>query len=442
VVEQLLYFGSEGSSERALPEIISRKWQPCLTHSIDEAKAACAGDAAHVGLVNVDTLDGRTEVLEELLNVCNDIEWITLLSHDRLSDPNIRRLIVECCFDYHTLPSDPQRLMVTLGHAFGKERIRAGLEDAQVTRVGEYEMVGASPVMQQLFRMIRKIGAVDVPVLITGESGTGKELTAVAIHERSGRAKGAFVAVNCGAVPANLIQSELFGHEKGAFTGAAQRKIGYIEAADNGTLFLDEIGDLPLDLRVNLLRFLQEKKIKRVGSPNDIAVNARVIAATNVDLEKAVREGRFREDLYYRLNVLHVTVPALRERRDDIEVLARFYFNKFRNGSVARGFHGRALSEMASYSWPGNIRELINRIRRATLMCEGPLVTVADLGLDRHAAPREFLTLDSARHKAEKEAIRMALQRAHNNVTHAAADLGISRVTLYRLAEKHKILNA
>jgi DNA-binding NtrC family response regulator len=136
VVEQLLYFGSEGSSERALPEIISRKWQPCLTHSIDEAKAACAGDAAHVGLVNVDTLDGRTEVLEELLNVCNDIEWITLLSHDRLSDPNIRRLIVECCFDYHTLPSDPQRLMVTLGHAFGKERIRAGLEDAQVTRVG------------------------------------------------------------------------------------------------------------------------------------------------------------------------------------------------------------------------------------------------------------------------------------------------------------------
>jgi DNA-binding NtrC family response regulator len=444
VVERLLCFGfgGEGSLEFKLPEVISHKWHPFFTNSIDDAKAECACDANHDGLVNVDALDGHTGLLEELFSACNGIEWITLLSRNWLEDPRIRHLIVECCYDYHTLPSDPERLMVTLGHAFGKERIRAKLEDAQVTHVGDYEMVGASPVMQQLFRMIRKIGNVDVPVLITGESGTGKELTAVAIHERSSRAKAAFVAINCGAVPPDLIQSELFGYERGAFTGAVQRKIGYIEAADHGTLFLDEIGDLPLELQVNLLRFLQEKKIKRVGSTDDIAVDVRVIAATNIDLEKAVREGRFREDLYYRLNVLHVKVPALRERREDIEVLARFYFNKFRSGSVARGFHGRALREMASYSWPGNIRELINRIRRATLMCEGPLVTVADLGLDRHAAPREFLTLQSARHKAEKEAIRMALQRAHNNVTHAAADLGISRVTLYRLADKHKILAA
>jgi DNA-binding NtrC family response regulator len=440
MMDELLYFTAIGSSAAALPEIIHRKWQVRVARSVDEVRAACFDRAVDVGLIDMDAFDGSTESLEDLLNAGNEIEWIALLSRNRLGNPEICRLIVECCFDYHTLPVDLDRLMVMLGHAFGKKKIRTELRDAQAKCGGEYEMVGTSLIMQQLFRMVRKLGSVDAPVLITGESGTGKELAAVAIHERSKRAKGPFIAVNCGAIPPNLIQSELFGHEKGAFTGAMQRKIGYVETANFGTLFLDEIGDLPLDMQVNLLRFLQESKIKRVGSAGDISIDVRVIAATNVDLEQAVHELRFREDLYYRLNVLNLRVPALRERRDDIEVLARFYFAKFREGSAARGFHARALREMINYTWPGNVRELINRIRRAMLMCEGPLISVDDLGLDRPITPHEFLSLGSIRLKAEKEAIRTALQRARNNVTRASTDLGISRVTFYRLAEKHKIV--
>jgi DNA-binding NtrC family response regulator len=302
-------------------------------------------------------------------------------------------------------------------------------------------MVGTSPVMQALFRDIRKVGAVDAPVLIQGESGTGKELTALAIHARSRRAGAPFMAVNCGALPANLIQSELFGHEKGAFTGAHQRKIGRIEAAAGGTIFLDEIGDLSLDLQVNLLRFLQAKTIERVGGTQSLQVDVRVIAASHVDLERAVAEGRFREDLYYRLNVLHLRVPALRERESDIELLARFFFEKFakeKNPQV-RGFSQQALQVMNTYAWPGNVRELINRIRRAMVMCENRLIAPGDLGLERRGVKRTIRTLGGARAAAEKEAIRYALQYARNNVSRAARELGISRVMLYRLKQKYGI---
>jgi DNA-binding NtrC family response regulator len=249
------------------------------------------------------------------------------------------------------------------------------------------------------------------------------------------------MAVNCGALPANLIQSELFGHEKGAFTGAHQRKIGRIEAAAGGTIFLDEIGDLSLDLQVNLLRFLQAKTIERVGGTQSLQVDVRVIAATHVDLERAVAEGRFREDLYYRLNVLHLRVPALRERENDIELLARFFFEKFakeKNPQV-RGFSQQALQVMNTYAWPGNVRELINRIRRAMVMCENRLMTPGDLGLERRSARRTIRTLVGARAAAEKEAIQYALRHTGNNVSRAARELRISRVTLYRLIEKYSI---
>jgi len=250
-----------------------------------------------------------------------------------------------------------------------------------------------------------------------------------------------FIAVNCGALPTNLIQSELFGHEKGAFTGAHQRKIGRIESAAGGTLFLDEIGDLALDLQVNLLRFLQEKTIERVGGTEKIHVDVRVIAATHVDLERAVKEGRFREDLYYRLNVLHLNVPSLREREQDIELLARFFFDKFakeKNRNV-KGFRRDTLQAMNDYEWPGNVRELINRIRRAMVMCDNRLITTADLGLERRLSQRRLTTLDEARTRAEKEAIQYSLRFNRNNVSQAARQLGVSRVTLYRLMEKYQI---
>jgi DNA-binding NtrC family response regulator len=285
------------------------------------------------------------------------------------------------------------------------------------------------------------VACVDAPVLITGESGVGKELAAMAVHERSQRAQGRFVAVNCGALPANLIQSELFGYEKGAFTGAAARKIGHFESAAGGTIFLDEIGDLSLDLQINLLRFLQERTIERVGGTGKIQVDARVIAATHVDLEKAVAEGRFREDLYYRLHVLNLRVPSLRDRTGDIDLLARFFFEKFSKDRrpQIRGFSQRAIQAMNDHPWPGNVRELINRVRRAMVMSEKRLISAEDLGFQPALLLGRQQTLDQVRDQAEKSAILASLQRARRNISRAARDLGVSRVTLYRLLEKHTI---
>ncbi|HET8700129.1 MAG TPA: sigma-54 dependent transcriptional regulator, partial [Nitrococcus sp.] len=307
---------------------------------------------------------------------------------------------------------------------------------------GECGMVGASLAMQALFRSIRKMAPADAPVLIQGESGTGKELAAAAIHELSQRAKGPFIVVNCGALPSGLIQSELFGHERGAFTGADRRKIGRIEAAHGGTIFLDEIGDLPFKMQVNLLRFLQEQTIERVGGREPIKVDARVIAATHIDLEKAVRDqGRFREDLYFRLNVLRLHIPPLRDREDDIELLAWFFFNRFaaEGSPLLKGFSRQALEAMKQHSWPGNVRELINRVRRALLLCDKRLITPVDLGLERRQGSRQAMTLAEARNAAEYAAILGALRQADGNISQAARQLAISRVTLYRQMEKFRI---
>lgn len=327
---------------------------------------------------------------------------------------------------------------------------------------GEPYMVGTCAAMQVVYHAVRRFGSTDAPILLTGESGTGKELAALAIHERSPFAKGPFVAVNCAGLPASLIASELFGHEKGSFTGATSRRIGRIEEAEGGTLFLDEIGDLPMELQANLLRFLQNQTIERVGSNQPIKIQTRVVAATNVDLEEAVTTGRFRQDLFFRLDVLRIHMPALRERTEDIGLLVKYFLNQtareFGVDSVPK-ITDEALATLESYSWPGNVRELISKMRRAVIMAGDHPLGVADFDLNGPVpgAPRESAVtpaavdaddgesesndpgLASARARAERKAVSAALGKFHFNVTRAAKELGVSRVTMYKLMERHDI---
>jgi DNA-binding NtrC family response regulator len=306
-------------------------------------------------------------------------------------------------------------------------------------------MVGASPSLLRVFDAIRRYGISSAPVLVTGESGTGKELVARAIHERSSWSAGPFVAINCGALPPTLIGSELFGYEKGAFTGANNRKIGRIESAAGGTVFLDEIGDLPFEIQAHLLRFLQEGTIERLGGCKTITINARVIAATNVDLRKAVANHQFREDLFYRLHVLTLNLPPLRERGDDILLLAHFFLQRFAD-EIGRGkleLSPEAAAFVMNYPWPGNIRELIASLRRAVIMEETSSIRVESLGLNPLAQEKEIAPhsqdLSAARATAEATVIRATLERNGFNVKQSAREMGISRVTLYRNIQKYNI---
>jgi two-component system NtrC family response regulator len=275
--------------------------------------------------------------------------------------------------------------------------------------------------------------------LISGESGTGKELVASAIHRLSRRKNHSFVVINCGAIPENLLESELFGHEKGAYTGAHVQRRGRVEAAHSGTLFLDEIGELSLALQVKLLRFLQEQVIERIGGREQIKVDARVIAATNRDLKQAMKEGTFREDLYFRLGVITIPLPPLREREGDTVLLANAFLRRYaaENKKKLTGFTSQAVSALQEYPWPGNVRELENRLKRAVIMAEGTKITPVDLELE--APPedkREGVSLKEAREALEKEIVTRALTRNSDNVTRAAGELGVSRPTLYELMEK------
>jgi len=279
-------------------------------------------------------------------------------------------------------------------------------------------------------------------VLITGESGTGKELVARAIHRQSARKGEPFVAINCGAIPETLLESELFGYEKGAFTGAAQQRKGRIEGAQHGTLFLDEIGDIPLGLQVKLLRFLQDHTIQRLGAKETIAVDARILAATNVDLKKAISEGRFREDLYYRLCVVTIAVPALSERGADIALLARTFLTKCaeEQKKPLKGFTPQAVEALTAHRWPGNVRELENRIKRAVVMAEGKYVTHENLELkDPSSAGEDTSTLRASRDSREKDLVQLAMEKAEWNVSRAATELGISRPTLYQLLSRYEL---
>ena len=306
-------------------------------------------------------------------------------------------------------------------------------------------LVGSSAPMQDVFRMIRRVGPSDVPVLIAGESGTGKELVARAIHRQSARKSEPFIAINCGAIPETLLESELFGYEKGAFTGATQQRKGRIESAQRGTLFLDEIGDIPLALQVKLLRFLQDHTIQRLGAKETLAIDARILAATNVDLQKAIVEGKFREDLYYRLCVVTIAMPALSERGSDIILLARTFLTKFaeEEKKPLKGFMSQAVEALRTHPWPGNVRELENRIKRAVVMAEGKYVTPENLELkDPSLSEEEASTLKASRDSREKDLVRLAWEKAEGNVSRAASELGISRPTLYQLLVRYGLKKA
>jgi two-component system NtrC family response regulator len=289
-----------------------------------------------------------------------------------------------------------------------------------------------------LCRTVEKVAATDVSVLILGESGTGKELLARAIHKLGTRSKGRFVAINCAAIPESLLASELFGHERGSFTGAHKTTRGKIEVASGGTLFLDEIGDMPAPLQATLLRFLQERVIERVGGREEIPVDVRVVCATNKRLEAMIAEGQFRQDLYYRIGEVTLTVPPLRDRPGDTVLLAQFFVQRFSAelGRAARGLSPDAVEAIESHDWPGNVRELESKIKTAVVMADGPLLTGADLGLREGDADVLPLNLREARQQAERHAIQQALAMAEGNLSRAAELLGIARPTLYDLMDR------
>ena len=345
-------------------------------------------------------------------------------------------------YDFIEKPIQLDTLKVVLQRATylsGVERDRR----ARYEQAGgqEFEgIVGDSEPMQEVFRSIRQVGPTAMPVLITGDSGTGKELVAHAIHRQSTRKDNPFVAINCGAIPEALLESELFGYERGAFTGAVQQKKGRIEYAHSGTLFLDEIGDIPLGLQVKLLRFLQDHKVQRLGGKETISVDVRILAATNVDLHHAIREGRFREDLYYRLCVVEIAMPALNQRGADVTLLANLFMLRFakEQRKPPKGFTQQALDALLAHEWPGNVRELENRLNRAVLMTEGPYITPGYLGLQEpDRGQDEDLTLKVSRQRREKDLVRLALEKNEGNVSRAAVELGVSRPTLYQLLARY-----
>jgi len=353
---------------------------------------------------------------------------------------NALKAIGKGAYDFFCKPVQIEELKIVLQRAYYLFQLEEEHRELQrrLTTPSFEGMLGTSPQMQTVFSSIQKVATTEAPVLITGESGTGKELVARAIHRLSQREKGPFIVINCGAIPETLLESELFGHEKGAFTGAHIQRKGRFEKASGGTLFLDEIGDLPLPLQVKLLRFLQEQKIERVGGREEISVDARVLTATNKDLKQELKTGKFREDLYYRIGIITIFLPPLREREGDILLLASAFLQKysFENRKKIAGFTPHAIRAIETYGWPGNIRELENRIKRAVIMAENSKITPQDLELDSIYTKYQGKGLKEAREELEKEFIQKALAENKGNITQAAGELGISRPTLYELMEK------
>jgi DNA-binding NtrC family response regulator len=429
----LLVSPHAGRMLQQLDYLINLEWK-LSSVSVDE-KASKRSDRNEPELAMIDlTLCNTPSAYEQYRKMLQKpgTVWVAVVNHEQLQDSVICSFIHDYCSDYVRDLDDKDSVASVLFHANGMAKLK-NMGQNTVNEPGEYGMIGASLIMKQLYKQIKKVAWADAPVYISGETGTGKELTARAIHAMTARKDKPFSAINCGAIPPHLIQSELFGYERGAFTGANQRKIGRIEAADGGTLFLDEIGDLPLESQVSLLRFLQQGTIERLGGHESILVNVRIISATHVDLFTATEQGKFRLDMYHRLCVLKINQPRLCDRESDIELLANAALKEFAaaNRRKIHGFTPCAIRALYSYNWPGNVRELINKVQRAVVMSEGRVISADDLQLT--GITDASISLDHARADAERMVIERALLRNRNRLNDAAKDLGISRVTLYRL---------
>ncbi|WP_036166955.1 sigma-54 dependent transcriptional regulator [Massilia sp. 9096] len=436
--KRLLCIAIDANRADMLLRDVMLDWDIRCVGSLAEAGRELRNNRYLVGLLMHHRELNRPAEVDTFLRRHSDIQWVGVFQPRDLETASCRDLVVEHLCDYHTAPVDPVRLAHTLGHAHGWAMLRRSTGMQAAPRDDDSPLIGSCDAIVHLRTQVERVAKVAAPVLIWGESGSGKELTAQAIHASSERASGPFIPINCGAISPSLIHSELFGYERGAFTGAQRAKAGLIESADGGTLFLDEIGDLPKDQQANLLRFLQEKTITRLGSTRQLRVDVRVIAASHVQLQQAVAKGDFREDLYYRLAVLPVTVPPLRERTDDLVTLAEHFFQVYASEKSPRlkGFSTRAIEAILDHDWPGNVRELINRVRRAMVMADGRLIMPEDLGLAR-AIHVNAPALDDARMRTERSALRECLDRSGQNVSRAARDLGVSRTTMYRLLSKH-----
>ena len=376
--------------------------------------------------------------LQEILDLAPHTKVIVVTGND--DRQNALLAVSMGAYDYYQKPIVPEELGLIIDRAYNLYRLEK--ENRQLVSNGLSlpldGIIGSSLSMLAACNMVEKVAPTEVTALILGESGTGKELFAQALHRLSPRRDKPFVAINCAAIPDNLLESELFGYEKGAFTGAVKQTRGKVETAADGTLFLDEIGDMPMPLQAKMLRFLQERVIERIGGRESISVDVRIICATHCDLKKLISEGAFREDLFFRISEIVIQIPALRDREGDKLLLAQTFLDDFsqKNGRSFRGFTNSARSEIDDYRWPGNVRELENRIKRAVVLAEGRRISEADLGFEESADHMQSLDLRLAREQVEREIIQRALAVHDNNVTHAAAALGISRPSLYKLVKK------
>ncbi|MGC2049766.1 MAG: PEP-CTERM-box response regulator transcription factor [Gallionella sp.] len=388
--------------------------------------------------------DGATEglaTLQQILALAPDTKLIVLTGNQ--DHANAVKAIGMGAYDFHQKPCDPEVLALVVERAF---RLHELQQENRILRETQADsplagIISRDPGMLKVCRNIEKVAPSDVTVMLLGDSGTGKEVLAKALHQLSPRHGKRFIAINCAAIPENLLESELFGYEKGAYTGAVKQTIGKIELASEGTFFLDEVGDLPMALQAKLLRFLQERVIERIGGREEIPVNVRIVCATHQNLKNLIEAGRFREDLFYRLTEIVVAIPPLRERVGDAALLAHHFKNKFcsQEGRPSMSFSAEALSAIENHPWPGNVREMENCIKRAVIMADGPLISLDDLGLSASPVDEQPINLRQVREEAEHMAVLKALARMDGNIAKAAELLGISRPTFYDLMSRHGI---